>query len=497
MATTYLNCAVGSLEVYTPNDEAPWNEERVKHLYRRIGFGANREMIESALTQNPASLIDQLIDDAMAKPKYPRPDWADWALSDYDPDNTLAQALAQLYEIITQWSSEFLDNNALRAKLMLFWSNHFVTRQEDYNCPSYNYDYFRLLELHALGNFRDFAYDIGKAPAMLIFLNGVQNTRFEPNENYARELLELFTLGRDNNYTQNDIEEAARALTGFNGFTENCAPIGFVSPFHDSGQKTIFGQTGAWDYDGLINLIFTERATETATHICTQLYLHYVNREPNEDIIDGMAQVFLANNFEIAPVLSVLFKSEHFFDEAHFGGVIKSHIESVYGFIKEVDYPIDIAEIPGAFPNRPHISLFFANSDLGQALFNPPDVAGWPGDRTWINSSTLTNRWNVSDFFIFDLFQNHRNLMILWVQSLVDNSNDPYYITRRVIDFFIPMKLQTEQDYENGVMAFKWEVPENYFQDGSWNLDWDQEIVGGQIAFLLRFLTRLPEFQMA
>lgn len=497
MATTYLNCAVGSLEVYSPSAEAPWNEERVKHLYRRIGFGASREMIENALAQNPAALIDQLIDDALVKPNFPRPDWADWAISDYDPDDTLAEVLQQLYQIISHWSSEFHDDNALRAKLMLFWSNHFVTKVENYNCPSYNYDYFRLLENHSLGNFRDFAHEIGTAPAMLLFLNGVQNTRFQPNENYARELMELFTLGRDNNYTQSDIEEAARALTGWNGFTENCAPITFVPQFHDPGQKTIFGQTGSWDYDDLINLIFTERTMECATYICSRLYNHYVNREPNEDIIEGMAQVFIDNNFEIAPVLRVLFKSEHFFDEAHYGGVIKSHIESVFGFIKESEYPIDEANIPGPFPNRPYLSIHFANSELGQTLFNPPDVAGWPGDRDWINSSTLTNRWNYSDFFIFDFFQNHRNALILWVQSLVGNTNDPYVITKRVIDFLISKELQSEQDYENGVMAFKWEVPENYFEDGSWNLDWDQEIVGAQISFLLRYISRLPEFQLA
>jgi uncharacterized protein (DUF1800 family) len=497
MATTYLNCAVGSLDVYSPSAEIPWNEERVKHLYRRIGFGASREMIENALVQNPAALIDQLIDEALVKPNFPRPDWADWAISDYDPDDILAQILQQHYEIITYWGSEFHNDNAIRAKLMLFWSNHFVTKIENYNCASYNYDYFRMLESYSLGNFRDFAHEIGTSPAMLLFLNGVQNTRFQPNENYARELLELFTLGRDNNYTQGDIEEAARALTGWNGFTENCAPITFVPQFHDPGQKTIFGRTGAWNYDDLIELIFTERATECSNYVCSLIYNHYVNREPNEDIIAGMAQVFLDNNFEIAPVLRVLFKSEHFFDEAHFGGVIKSHIESVYGFIKESEYPINEADIPGAFPNRPHLSIHFANSDLGQALFNPPDVAGWPGDRDWINSSSLTNRWNVSDFFIFDFFQNHRNALILWVQSLVGNTNDPYVITKRVIDFLISKELQSEQDYENGVMAFKWEVPENYFEDGSWNLDWDQEIVGAQIAFLMRYISRLPEFQLA
>ncbi len=497
MTNTYLNCAVGTLQEFVPNANTPWNEERVKHLYRRIGFGANPEMIENALAQNPADLVDALITDAIARPKFPKPIWGDWAISDYDPDNTLAQALAQLYELLDRWSGEFLDNDALRAKLMLFWSNHFVTRLDDYNCPSYNYDYFRLLEENALGNFRNFVEQIGTAPSMLIYLNGVQNTRFEPNENYARELLELFTLGRDNNYTQDDIIEAARALTGWNGFTEACAPITFVPAFHDPGQKTIFGQTGAWDYDGLIDLIFTERRSEMATHICEKLYNFYVNRETDEDIVEELAQIFINSNFEIAPVLRTLFKSEHFFDGAHIGGIIKSPLESMYGFIKESDFPITETAIPGNMPNRPFINLYFVGAEAGQALFDPVDVAGWPGDRDWINSTSLTARWSITDFFIFTFFQSHRDQQIVWVQNLVNNSNDPDLITRRIIDFFIPTELQTEQAYANGVQAFKWEVPENYFEDGSWNLDWDQEIVGGQIAFLLRYISRLPEFQMA
>ena len=220
MATAYLNCATGTLETYIPSTDAPWNDQRIKHLYRRIGFGANAQMIGEAMAMAPADLVDQLIDGALNEANYPKPVWGDWALSDYDQNDVNAESLAQYYELLDRWSSQFLNDNALKSKLMLFWSNHFVTRLDDYQCPSYAYDYFRILAENSLGNFKSFVYDIGIAPSMLIFLNGVQSTRFEPNENYARELFELFTLGRDNGYTQNDIVEAARALTGWNGFTE-------------------------------------------------------------------------------------------------------------------------------------------------------------------------------------------------------------------------------------------------------------------------------------
>ena len=493
--TTYLNCAVGTLQAYVPSAASPWNDQRVKHLYRRIGFGANAAMIESALAKSPAAIVDELVDGALSQAPMTKPVWGDWAVSDYE--NIEDQAVIQYYELIDYWSKEFLSENPLRSKLVLFWSNHFVTRSEDYQCPSYNYDYFRILEENALGDFKSFVYDIGISPAMLIYLNGIQNTRFEPNENYARELLELFTLGRDNNYTQDDIVNVARALTGWNGFTEACAPINFVPSFHDNSSKTIFGQVGDWGYDELIDLIFTQRRSETATYICTKLYTYYVNREANEDIISELAQIFMDSDFQLEPVLRTLFKSEHFFDEAHFGGRIKSPIESIFGLMKEVEYPIETQQIDGDNFNQGLINIFFVNGEMGQALFNPVDVAGWPGDRSWINSTTLSSRWSLADFIIFDLFNQHKDRLINMVKSYVNNSNDPAFITKQIIDFLIPTTLQKAVDYENGLMAFKYEVPENYFQDGSWNLDWEQEIVAAQIALLLRYISRLPEFQMA
>ena len=497
MATAYLNCATGTLDTYVPSAEAPWNDQRIKHLYRRIGFGANAQMIGEAMAMTPADLVDRLIDEAVAEANWPKPTWGDWAISDYDQDDVSAQSVAQYYELLDRWSSQFLTDNALKSKLMLFWSNHFVTRLDDYQCPSYAYDYFRILEENALGNFKSFVYDIGIAPSMLIFLNGVQNTRFQPNENYARELFELFTLGRDNGYTQNDIAEAARALTGWNDFTEACAPIGFRADFHDPAQKTIFGQTDNFGYDELIDLIFNLRQSEMANYICGKLYTYYVNREINEDIVGELALIFIDNNFEIEPVLRTLFKSAHFFDEAHIGGRIKSPIESIYGFIKEVEFPIETLQEPGVNYNQGFIDISFLNGEMGQQLFSPIDVAGWPGDRDWINSTSLTSRWSVSDFVVFGLAQNFTDDMINWVKVLVGTSNDPAFIAETVINFFIPTTLQSAVDYANGVVAFKWEVPENYFQDGSWNLDWPQEIVGGQIGFLVRYISRLPEFQMA
>jgi uncharacterized protein (DUF1800 family) len=179
-------------------------------------------------------------------------------------------------------------------KLALFWHNHFVTRNEDYGCPSYLYQYHKLLQQYALGNFKTFVKEIGKTPAMLVFLNGVQNTRFNPNENYARELYELFTLGRDNGYTQQDIVQTAKALTGWNSLENNqyCGRINFFPALHDPAQKTIFGKTNTYNYDTLHDLLFAERAVQISEYICGKLYRYFVSPQVDEVIVSELATIF-------------------------------------------------------------------------------------------------------------------------------------------------------------------------------------------------------------
>ena len=210
------NCATGTLVPYADNAAAPWNRARVQHLFRRLGYGATQGTIAAAEQLTPDALVDQLIDDALNASNLPEPTWSNWTIDDYSDFG--AESSVQLIEYANDWIGTMLDNGA-KERITLFWHNHFVTRFEDYFCPSWMYTYHQLLQTHALGNFREFVYEMGKTPAMLVFLNGVQNNRFEPNENYARELFELFTLGQDNGYTQQDIVETARALTGWNGFT--------------------------------------------------------------------------------------------------------------------------------------------------------------------------------------------------------------------------------------------------------------------------------------
>lgn len=477
-----LNCATGTIAPYVPSPEQPWNKERAMHLFRRMGFGAPPDQIQNALEQNPSDVVDAILDAALALPPSPAPLWANWTVQDYT--NFPQEREQQLFEWMTGWMQSMLENG-FREKLALFWHNHFVTQFTEYQCPSYMYQYLTLLQENSLGNFKAFVHAVGTTPAMLVFLNGVQNTSISPNENYARELYELFTLGQDNGYTQDDIEETARALTGWVGYAVGCGPIGFVSVLHDADEKTIFGQTGNWGYDEVHDILFEQRADLIATFICSKIYRHFVHPEVDEGIVEEMAATFKENNFELAPVFRQIFKSEHFFDPYVIGTEVKSPVEHFLTFIKDggFQYNSEVLEI-----------MVYYSYLLGQTLFNPIDVAGWQGNRTWIDTNTLTGRWQSLGFYIYFMFENYPELLVDLARTLTGDSNDPDFIAQEVVNHFTPNGLNSPEAYDRATDVFKWEVPENYFDTGAWNLNWPTASI--QVAVLLEHISKLPEFQL-
>ncbi|MBI1286170.1 MAG: DUF1800 family protein [Flavobacteriales bacterium] len=476
-------CDLDGISVYVPSVAKPWDKRRVKHLYRRMGFGTTDTEVQNALTMDPDILVDSLIDAAIALPPTSAPTWGDWALSDYSNPNTevTAQILAWYGQFITD-----MITNGLRDKLTLFWSNHFVTRLDVYNCPSYMYEYYHLLQVQGLGNFKDFVHGIGTSNAMIVFLNSYENVAGAPNENYARELYELFTLGLNNGYTQTDIVETAKALTGYNGFVEPCAPITFNSISHSNDNKTIFGQTGNWGYDDVVNILFSERENEVAQHICTKLYTYFVSPVPDQGIIDELASTFTSNNYEIAPVLRQLFKSDHFFDDDIIGVKIKSPMEMMVGFIVESGFPYDATVINGTQ---------YYGGLLGQEIFNPVDVAGWQGNHEWINSSTLTGRWLIIDYFIQYVYSQDQELFRQFAIDLVGGvSSDPDLVTQTIVDYFMPRGLQTQADYDQAATVFRDVYPSNYYTLGLW--DMNAQYAHYQVYLLLSHIAHTPEFQL-
>ena len=476
------NCATTGLETYVPSEAAPWGRPRAMHLFRRVGFGGSPDEIELAVLEGPAATVDRLLQEVVDRPLRPDPHWAGWDAAQF------AEAGEDMFTAYVDWGKAFMFEaleHGTREKMELFWQNHFVVKFEQHSCPSYHHDYMTTITRNAFGNLKQFVVEVTRSPAMLMFLNGYENQKHNPNENYARELFELFTLGVDNGYTQRDITEASRCLTGFNGWTSYCGPVEWADWGYDDTNKTVFGRTGNFNYEQLIDVLFEERAELIAPFICRKLYRYFVGPTVDENIVAAMAETMLANDFEIMPVVSELFRSAHFFDEAHFGSRIKSPMELHLTWIREGGF--------GTFETQPEWG-FWAMSLMGQYLGEPPDVAGWPGERAWIDSNRIALRWEFTDGFFWAFFNRQSSLYPNFAKALTEGSNDPAVIAAAFLDFFLPVKSLSTEDYALATDVFKSEVPENYYHDGVWNLNFDS--APWQCVLLLRHIGRLPEFQL-
>ena len=233
-----VNCNEGTLSPYIPDQDNPWDISKILFLFRRIGFSVKFKEVKNYLNVNPSDLIDQIFEEALNMPVSPDPGWANFDNADFTASGKNRGAFFRDHQKIV--FEDFL-NNGFRERLTLFWSNHFVTEYYMYNHPAYTFRYYNNLQKYALGNFKEFVRIIGLDDAMLMYLNGYENKNNAPNENYSRELYELFTLGEGNGYSQDDITETARALTGYNS-RQNGGPITFNPNRFDNDDKTIFGR---------------------------------------------------------------------------------------------------------------------------------------------------------------------------------------------------------------------------------------------------------------
>ena len=327
-------------------------------------------------------------------------------------------------------------NNGFRERLSLFWSNHFVIEFRDVNQPAYLYQYYALIQTHALGNFKTFVHEVGLAPAMLRYLNGYENKKNSPNENYARELYELFTLGEGNGYSQEDITETSRALTGYNRFQTYLGIIEFNENTFDKGSKSIFGRQGNWGYTDVIDILFEEKKDLIAEFICTKIYRYFVSPQVEVSIVNDMARTLKQNEFEILPVLKQLFKSEHFFDSVNSNVLIKSPADLMLG----LHHSLALQQ-----KNSVDLEINLRNKckEMGQEIFSPVDVAGWQGDQDWINSETLPKRWEYADFLLIKYWQNDRTQFQTFIQDLVGNeeTNSERVVTQLMYFMFCPFEI--------------------------------------------------------
>jgi uncharacterized protein (DUF1800 family) len=272
----------------------------------------------------------------------------------------------------------------LNERMTLFWANVFVCK--DFVVP-YVQQFNNTLRKNALGNFREFVKAISKEPAMIKYLNTNKNKKDHPNENFARELMELFTIGVGN-YSETDIKEAARAFTGY-GFRLNGSF--YQNPVqHDDGTKEFMGRSGEFDGEDIINIICDEKAC--AQFICTKLYTYFVNEKADKERIDELVAIFYPA-YEIRPLMAHLFMSDWFYADKNIGSKIKSPVDLLTSIYRIV--PFRFKE------DKEHL---YIQRITGQVLFGPPNVAGWQGGRNWINTNTLMIRLKLPSVFLGDGF---------------------------------------------------------------------------------------------
>jgi uncharacterized protein (DUF1800 family) len=477
-----------SLDPYVPSAEKPWNIQRVMHVYDRLGYGASWNEIQQGLAMSPGELIDMLLDGAATATPPTPPLWANWTEDDYAANPDLFGTHKS--EFIRQWFSELI-HQPVRAKMVMFWRNHFVTENRIADCNNYLWAYFTLMNTMAFGNFQAFTKAVGKDAAMLVYLNGNLNVAGQPNQNYARELMELFTMGESNGYTQTDIEQMARALTGWKANYGKCYAPYFNPPSWDNTDKTIFGQTANFDFDGAHDAIFLYRPERVAQFIPKKIYKHFVYATPDTQILEAMGQTLMNSNWELMPMLKEIFKSDHFFEEDIMAAHVKSPVETFIPILRMAG----VTDTGYIVEDKLLDSISYWCYRLGQDILNPPGVSGWPGHRAWINETTLTSRWSFAANLLSQLEKvpELREYLRNFALQMTNQSNDPVVVTDALITYFTGQTL--EDVHRKAAVAYLKEgIPENYFQDGSWNLYWDEAPY--QIFNCWNFLTRLPESQL-
>jgi len=508
-----------------------WGVKEAAHLLRRATFGANLDQINQAASSGRIAMVDQLLEDT-AMPDPPL------NVSELDTSvpigETWINAQPGFYNqrrdsLLSWWTGLMVQQEVnLREQMVLFWHNHFVTKLEVILEARYMYYYSNLLRENALGNFRELTKEITVNPAMLRFLNGNTNRVGAANENYARELLELFTVGKGEqigegnytNYTEDDVLAAARVLTGwFDNINEVTST--FQANRHDTADKQfssafgnqVISNNGDQEYIDLINMIFDQN--ETARAICRDLYKWFVYYDIDDDIeanvIEPMAQILIANDYEVKPVLRVLLNSEHFFDPENQGCMIKNPLTLTINPFRQFNVP---------FPNGSDVITqykmweFCKNVALLQEmeLGNPPSVAGWPAyyqepqyQRIWINAAVLPFKQDFINFLIYSGFTvNDFTLFInpIPIVESIPNADDPNVLVQSLVDIALPLDILPEQkDFLKGVLIpglpdFEWTVEWNDYQSDPTNQE-KLVAVGSKLQALFSALMTIAEYQLA
>lgn len=372
-----------------------WNAARAEHLLNRASFGARPAEIDSALRTGQRELVKQLLT-GFVEPAEPffvdppiRPERRELeALSEKERRDALERFRRDERELLFAYAGWWIEQmveaeHPLREKMVLFWHGYFTSSMRDVRNAEAMIRQNELFRRHALGNFGELLRAVLRDPAMLEYLDNNQNRKDKPNENLARELMELFTLGVGA-YSEQDIKEAARALTGWR--TQGGSEALYAPRQHDNGKKTILGRTGRFNADDLVDILLAQPACPR--WVAGKLLEHFEGRKPTENRLAEYAAHLKDSKYELAPFFEKLLLDERFYANDVIGERIAGPVEYMVGSVRRLGVQV------------PPSLLWLAAGQLGQRLFDPPNVKGWEGGEAWISTSTLLARGNMAGMLI-------------------------------------------------------------------------------------------------
>ncbi|MGL4364407.1 MAG: DUF1800 domain-containing protein [Bacteroidales bacterium] len=515
--------------------QGAWGNAELIHLLRRTLFGVTKADLTAFAGMNMNQVVDSLLNYSSTPPLPPINNYNTATFT--DPNVPLGQTWVgaipdgpndfyRRYSLRTWWIQLMVNQERnIREKMVLFWQNHLVTNYSEVGVSWASYSTNILLRASALGNFKQLIKDITIDTGMLKYLNGYQNNKNSPDENYARELQELFTLGDGAGYTEDDVKAAAKVLTGFRISNTNMAYY-FDATKHDINDKVfssfyndtvitgLSGAAGEDELDALVEMIFTKN--EVALFMCRNLYRFFVYYEIDNDIetnvIIPLANTFRNNNYEIMPVMAQLLKSEHFFDIANRSCLIKSPIDFAIGLCRQFNV---------AFPDNTDVVLQgkhynYINSQLQsmqQSPGEPPTVAGWSAyyqepayHEMWINSVTYPARVSFADKLITTGYSNSGYKIIFDIIGFTESLDDPFDpnaliaeavsllygldVSQNVRDFMKSILLSGQS--QDSYWTVSWD---NYIQDPT-NMTYYQEVYN-RLQALYKYILDNPEHQLS
>ncbi|MEJ7737595.1 MAG: DUF1800 domain-containing protein [Chitinophagaceae bacterium] len=521
----------------------PWGTAEVVHLLKRTMYGAAIADIRHFKTKSVSEAVDELINPAAAMPSPP--------VKDYDttgaavPDTVIAPGTSWVNDPNTdgtitsrrraslkKWWMGLLINQdrSIREKMTMFWHNHFATESTDVGDSQYVYKHHNLLRTNCLGNVKALVKAVTIDPCMLRYLNGYLNTGTAPDENYSRELQELFTLGKENNpnYNEDDVKAAAKVLTGWR-ITSSTISSSFDNARHDKTNKqfssfynntVITGRNSATagdqELNDLLTMIFNKKE-EVSRFLAKKIYRWFcyysIDADTQTNVIDPLAQILRDNNWEIKPVLSALLSSEHFFDVQNRGCLIKSPVELVTGLCREFNivFPDPTALYLDAYRMYEYIRNNAAT--MNQNIGDPPDVAGWPSYyqepqfyELWVNSDTLPKRNRFTDQLLNGYTNSGKIIridVIAFTKNL-SNSGDPNVLIDDALDILyqVPLSVASKQTIKQQILLSNQD--QDYYWSNAWNAHLANpadnaalQIVLTRLRNLYKYLMNLAEYQLS